>query len=182
MREPLGAHDRGGFQCKYMPSRFGEKMNVTSAILRYLGAAFIMLLTLTTGVDVVGRYFFNAPLTGGLDITVNLLTLVAGCGIAACTLAEDHITVDSLYGILSPFWQRLMRLLGYLFEFVVYAILFFQGIKAVYRSITPFFEVSISLPLPVFPFRLALAVAFLLSLVAVVCSLVRHFRSQPSDT
>jgi len=157
-------------------------MNVMSAILRYLGAAFLILMTFATGMDVVGRYFFNWPLPGGLDITVNLLTLVAGCGIAACTFAEDHINVDSLYSILPPFWQRLMRLLGYLFEFFVYAVLFWQGLKAVYHSITPFFEVSISMPLPVFPFRLALAVAFLLSLIAVVCSLVRHFRGKSSDT
>jgi TRAP-type C4-dicarboxylate transport system permease small subunit len=156
-------------------------MNVLSTILRYLGAAFLILLTFTTGVDVIGRYLFNAPLPGGLDITVNLLTLVAGCGIAATTLAEDHINVDSLYAILPPFWKRWVRRLGYLFEFFVYAVLFVQGIRAVYHSITPFLEVSISMPLPVFPFRLALAVAFLLSLVAAVYSLVRHFRGKSSD-
>ncbi len=157
-------------------------MDKISSILKYFGAAFVALLALTTGLDVVGRYFFNWPLPGGLDISVNLLTLVAGCGIAACTFAEDHINVDSLYSILSPFWQRLFRLLGYLFEFFFYAVLFWQGLKAVYRSMTPFLEVSISMPLPVFPFRLALAVAFLLSLIAVICSLIRHFRRKSSDT
>ena len=121
------------------------------------------------------------PLPGGLDITVNLLTLVAGCGIAATTLAEDHISVDSLYAILPPFWQRSVKLLGYLLEFLVYAVLCWRGIKAVYHSVTPFLEVSMSMPFPVFPFRLALAVAFFLSLVAVVYSIARLFRPKSND-
>ena len=156
-------------------------MNVTSVILKYLGAAFLILMTLATGMDVIGRYFLNMPLPGGLDITVNLLTLVAGCGIAATTIVDDHISVDSVFALLPPFWQRSMRLLGYLLEILVYSVLCWRGIRAVYRSITPFLEVSISMPLPVFPFRLALAVAFFLSLVAVVYSIARLFRPKSND-
>lgn len=156
-------------------------MNKMSAILKYLGAAFLGLMTLATGMDVIGRYFLNFPLPGGLDITVNLLTLVAGCGIAATTVAEDHISVDSLYAILPPFWKKSVRLLGFLLEVLVYSILFWRGITAVYHSITPFLEVSISMPFPVFPFRLALAVAFFLSLFAAAYSIVRLFRSKPND-
>jgi len=151
-------------------------MNVISAILRYLGSAFLILLTLTTGTDVVGRYLFNSPLPGAFDITVNLLTLIAGCGIALTTAAEDHIKVDSLFAIVPPFWQKVMRLFGYLLEIIIFSVLFFQGVLAVYHSITPFLEVSLGTPFPLYPYRLALAVAFLLSLIATVHSVVRFFR------
>lgn len=156
-------------------------MNRMSAILKYLGAIFLGLMTLVTGIDVIGRYLFNAPLPGGLDITINLLTLVAGCGIAATTIAEDHINVDSLYLVLPAFWKKWVRFLGLFLEAFIFSVLFWRGIAAVYHSITPFFEVSMSIPLPVFPFRLALAVTFLLSLIAAIYSITRLFRPKSGD-
>jgi TRAP-type C4-dicarboxylate transport system permease small subunit len=55
------------------------------------GLVFLMLLTFG---DVIGRYFFNAPITFTVEITELLMGLVILLGLGLTTLRSGHIAVD----------------------------------------------------------------------------------------
>lgn len=69
-------------------------------------AVLMFSLMLLTCVDVVGRYFFNKPVTGGFEVTEMLLAALIFAGLPLVTLRGDHITVD-LFDPLIP--DRLFR-------------------------------------------------------------------------
>ena len=76
-----------------------------------IGAALILFsLILITCVDVVGRYFFSAPLSGAFELTeVLLAALVFLALLPLTTERKEHIEVDLLNVVLS---QRVNRLLS----------------------------------------------------------------------
>lgn len=68
-----------------------------------VAAALMFCMMLLTCVDVVGRYFFNRPVTGGFEMTEMLLAALIFAGLPLVTLRGDHITVD-LFDAVTPGW------------------------------------------------------------------------------
>jgi TRAP-type C4-dicarboxylate transport system permease small subunit len=64
--------------------------------LGLIAAALMFCLMLLTCVDVVGRYFFNKPVTGGFEMTEVLLAALIFTGLPLVTLRSEHIVVDLL--------------------------------------------------------------------------------------
>jgi TRAP-type C4-dicarboxylate transport system permease small subunit len=64
--------------------------------LGLIAAALLFGLMLLTCVDVVGRYFFNRPVTGGFEMTELLLAALIFAGLPLVTLRSEHIVVDLL--------------------------------------------------------------------------------------
>ena len=60
-------------------------------------------MMLLTCVDVIGRYFFNQPVSGGFEITEMLLAALIFCGLPLVTLRNEHVTVDVLDPV-TPDW------------------------------------------------------------------------------
>lgn len=63
---------------------------ITAVILGLL----LLALTGVTIVDVVGRYFFARPLSGGKELTELLVMGVVFAGLPAITLDDGHVTAD----------------------------------------------------------------------------------------
>lgn len=74
-------------------------MRTITAVL--LGVLLIAL-TAVTVVDVVGRYVFNSPLSGGMELTELLVMGVVFAGLPAITLDDGHITADLFTQLFSP--------------------------------------------------------------------------------
>jgi TRAP-type C4-dicarboxylate transport system permease small subunit len=72
------------------------------------GAASVCLLglMLITFADVVGRYFFNAPLVFTVEIVELGMGLMLFFGLAMTTLNRGHIAVDLITGFL-PLYARI---------------------------------------------------------------------------
>jgi len=68
-----------------------------------VAAALMFCMMLLTCIDVVGRYFFNKPVTGGFELTEMLLAALIFAGLPLVTLRGDHITVD-LFDPFTPDW------------------------------------------------------------------------------
>ena len=69
------------------------------AVLGGFAAVMLAILVGLTVVDVVGRYFFNAPIPGGYEITQILMAAIIFGGLPAVSRLESHITVDLLDGL-----------------------------------------------------------------------------------
>ncbi|MBI3436850.1 MAG: TRAP transporter small permease [Proteobacteria bacterium] len=87
-------------------------------VLGLFAAVVLFALMLLTCVDVVGRYFFNQPVTGGFEITEMLLAALIFCGLPMVTLRNDHVTVDILDGITPDWLFRIEHVVASLIGFV----------------------------------------------------------------
>ena len=94
------ASDRQPFE------RFDRGVALVVEALGVLAALLLFCLMALTCVDVVGRYFFGAPVYGGFEITEMLLALVIFAGLPLVTLRNEHVMVDLLDPIMP---DRLLR-------------------------------------------------------------------------
>jgi TRAP-type C4-dicarboxylate transport system permease small subunit len=81
------------------------------------GAALILFsLILVTCVDVVGRYFFSAPLSGAFEITEILLAALVFMALPLTTERKEHIEVDLINVVLSDTIKRYLSVFAGLFS------------------------------------------------------------------
>jgi TRAP-type transport system small permease protein len=80
---------------------------IVHAVALYCGGAVLSALMVTIIVDVVGRYAFNAPLYGSLDVAVVLLVLAVSCAIGYGGRAGAHVTADMVTTVVGPKFEWL---------------------------------------------------------------------------
>jgi TRAP-type C4-dicarboxylate transport system permease small subunit len=156
-------------------SRFTLIVNGIGAV----GAAILVLLTCT---DVMGRYLFNLPITGGFEATGLVLSVVATCGIVVSTASNSHISVDVIYERLSNRGKRILTYFSATLGIIFSAVLGWQGVVAVKNSITPYLDETPGLAhIVTFPFRIILAVGFMLCVFVLIYTLKHPTNSKTSE-
>ena len=76
-----------------------------------VGVLILFMMAITT-IDVVLRYFFNAPLKGAFEMTEISMALVIFAGMSLATARREHITVNLFESRLSPALRRWQRIGG----------------------------------------------------------------------
>ncbi|MEO7117215.1 MAG: TRAP transporter small permease [Caldimonas sp.] len=67
-----------------------------------VSATVLFAMMLVTATDVAGRYLFNTPLPGGLELTEMMLASLIYSGLPLVSLGRGHIVIDTL----DPFFPR----------------------------------------------------------------------------
>ena len=88
-----------------------------------VGLAFMMVLTFC---DVIGRYVFNSPIVGTVELTELSMGLIVFLGLAFTTQAEAHITVDLVTFRLSVRWRDRLAVLTRMASLVLAALMCWQ--------------------------------------------------------
>jgi TRAP-type C4-dicarboxylate transport system permease small subunit len=119
---------------------------------------FLMLLTFG---DVIGRYFFNAPITFTVEITELLMGMVILLGVGLTTLKEGHITVDILTRTLPAPLRRYQEMLARFCVVVGLAVITWQLFEQTLMVFGDGLYTQI-MGIPVYPFAavMTLAAAF----------------------
>lgn len=65
-----------------------------SGFFRYMTAIMLFVLMILTCVDVFGRYFFNHPVYGGLELTEIFLAAMIFFALPLVSYKGDHVEVD----------------------------------------------------------------------------------------
>ena len=100
--------------------------------LARLGAFALAIMMLLTFADVIGRYFFDAPIVGTVEITELLMGLIIYTGVGMTTFARGHIQVDIVVGYLSPRRRAIADLLALSVTIAFSLLIFWQlCIKAI---------------------------------------------------
>lgn len=128
-----------------------------------VGAALLLFcLILVTCVDVVGRYFFSAPLSGAFEMTELLLAALVFMALPLTTERKEHIEVDLLGMALGPQSQRLLSAFGGLFSAALLATLAWRLASHAYASAEDE-AVTNALAIPLAPFGYLAAFSCLVS-------------------
>jgi TRAP-type C4-dicarboxylate transport system permease small subunit len=75
---------------------------IVRAVALYCGGAVLAVLMTVIIVDVTGRYVFNAPLNGSLDLSIVLLVLAVSCAIGYGGRTGAHVTADMVTTVVGP--------------------------------------------------------------------------------
>jgi len=81
---------------------------VTSASACVAGGALVLLMLLTTA-DVIGRYFFNSPISGVFDLTHFAVSIMVYLGLAYCGFRGAHVVIELLYDKLPAGARRVLN-------------------------------------------------------------------------
>jgi TRAP-type transport system small permease protein len=146
------------------------------ALASVAGTLLFAMMTLTF-IDVVLRYFFNAPIKGGFEVTEMMMAVLIFAGLPLVSRKNEHVTIDVMDRI---FPYGLRRLLHVLIHLVCAAAL--AGMAwLLYRKAGNFAEIgdiTQTLKFPIAPFVYLMAA---LTLATAFVHLAAAFGRPPSD-
>lgn len=156
---------------QYQLGTSSGRLDISFVLQRTLGvgaALLLFCLILVTCVDVVGRYFFSAPLNGAFEITELVLAALVFAALPLTTERKEHIEVDLLVMVLKPWVQHILSICAGIFSAVVLVILAWrlgvQGLAAADHGAT-----TNALVIPLAPFAyLAAFSCFISAIIAFV--------------
>lgn len=129
-------------------------------VLNIVAGAVLAFMMFFTGIDVVARYFFHAPILGSFEIMTFMLPAVVAFAFAYCFVQEGHVRVDLLTSLLSEKKRAVLHAVSYfsvLVLFVILTIATFQRFMFLYNT----GKTSEVLYWPYYPFVLIVFIGWL---------------------
>ena len=153
-----------------------------STWLVWLGAVILVVMTVMTFADVVGRYAFNSPIVGAVETTELFMGVIVYLGMAMTTHSRGHISVDLLTANVGPQARRVMAVFADLISVVFVSFLSWELWRVARRTLdsnllTQVWEV------PVYPAAYVMAAASSVMVLVLVLQLLATVGqlSRPGD-
>lgn len=105
--------------------RWVEKAIYTTAAV---GMVFVIPLMVLTTADVVGRSFFNKPVTGTFELSEYMLAVIILLSAAYTQQIKGHVSVDFLTSRFNPKIQRTLQVLTTGLSLLIMTIVVWQGV------------------------------------------------------
>lgn len=153
-------------------------MNILFKITVYSGVALIAFMGLLTLSDVTGRYIFNSPIRGTVEIITSLLFAIAGLAVAAAMFKDEHVKVEMVFDKLSLRWQRILRIFADILGFIAFAAITWQNAIVSWESFIELEPMSTAFLVPIYPFRIVGTLGFAITAVVFIYHLIEVCRSQ----
>lgn len=148
-----------------LPRSQGGLVRLIELLLDTLCASLLILMTGITTIDVVGRYFFHAPIYGAYESNELLLGILVFAALPRVTWHQKHLTVTALSTALSPGMQqaqqRILSLISGLCLLVLSYFLWQHG-----AQLASYGDMSNALDVPLAPFAYVIAVLTAISALA----------------
>jgi len=143
-------------------------------------AVVLFIMMLVTIVDVAGRYGFNAPLPGAVEITELLMGLLVFGGLPLVTLHEEHVTISLLDGLIRGRAKRVQRAIVSQISAVLVAFIAWRLVIRG-RELASYGDRSSYLGVPLAPVAYFMSVMAALTAGALVLLAWNHWRGRPID-
>lgn len=132
-----------------------KKKRYFSTYLSYIGNIALAAMMLLTTVDVVGRYFFSAPVLGAYEITEYLMLITVFAFLALAQAEKAHINVDIVFNRLPDKLRFILERFNHVVCFLMMALVTWMGIHHTV-DIKATGEQSLLLKIPDYPFAIFL--------------------------
>jgi len=107
-------------------------VSVLCKIFLLIASLMMAALVVIVCIDLALRYFFNAPLLWGTEVTEILLLYITFLGAAWVFKEDGHVVVDVLVGKTSGKQKKILMAFSYTLITVVSAVLIYYGFYATY--------------------------------------------------
>ena len=137
-----------------------------------IGIILLLGVVMLIGIDVAGRFLFNFPIKGSIEISQFVLVSLFSLGFVLVTIRKEHVTVDLFLERLRPLLQRRLLIITNLISVGLFLICasasFYVFVESFERH-----EATDVLGIPFYPFRLLFAASFIVTLAVVVAEIIR---------
>ena len=113
---------------------FEESLNKVCRIFDVVAAAMLFVLMVQNGADVIGRYFFNAPIIGANERGQLLLGMMVFLSWGYTQIKKGHVTVELFLMKFSPRVQSGINLVTTFLTFLFFALVVWQGTIAALKT------------------------------------------------
>ncbi|MGY6706041.1 TRAP transporter small permease subunit [Roseinatronobacter sp.] len=162
-------------------SALAKTLHWTAAALSMIGTIWIALLMFVIVADVLGRNFFNSPITGVAEVAARSVVAIAFLQISAAVLNGRMTRSDMLVRVLSHFSPRATAVLEVLFALVGAAV-FLAIAYAVWPdtvrayNTNEYFGVRGVFTVPTLPFRAIIIIGAVFAALAYLAVAIQHMR------
>jgi TRAP-type C4-dicarboxylate transport system permease small subunit len=159
----------------------GKTLHWGAASLSIIGTIWIALLMLVIVADVLGRNFFNSPITGVAEVAARSVVAIAFLQVSAAVLNGRMTRSDMLLRVFSHFSPRVTAALELLFA-LVGAMIFLAVAYAVWPdtvrayNTNEYFGVRGVFTVPTLPFRVIIIIGAVFASLAYLVVAVEHLR------
>ncbi len=140
------------------------------------GAFVLAALMFMTFGDVVGRYAFNSPIVGAVEMTEMCMGLIVFLGLAFTTRAGGHIAVDVVTSRLPARWRRRLDLVADVASTLIVGLISWQLWRIAADTVSDNLLTQVW-ELPVYPVAYVMAAASTLVVVPVAAQTFRSLRA-----
>ncbi|MEJ2639825.1 MAG: TRAP transporter small permease [Desulfosarcinaceae bacterium] len=137
-----------------------KKRRSLSTYLSYIGNGAIFAMMLLTTADVIGRYFFNAPVLGAYEITEYLMLIMVFSFLALTQSAKAHISVDIVFNRLPAGLQHILQRLNHVICLLLMILVTWKSFERIWE-LKKTGEASVLLKIPDYPFAVFLVIGCL---------------------
>ena len=145
-----------------------ELLNAISLII----VVFLMFLTMG---EVISRYVFNYPIPGHHEMVELCVPALAFLGIARLERKGGHINIDIVLENLTEKLRYLIECFFYFLTFSIVALIAIATFKNSMEALS-FREATETLQIPIWPFRLSIAIGSLALCFRFIVSFVDNIR------
>ncbi len=152
-------------------------LRTTDSVLKtfqIVGMAIVVVLMLLTVAHVIGRYLFDFPMLGVVEVSGLMVITLVFLAAPYDFLIDRHIAVDVVVRRLPEKVALMVNCLSYFITLVIVTLAFVWTIKTGQKQ-SGSGAITDILRIPLYPFYFVVAFGWLLSLMAIVARLMRFF-------
>lgn len=143
--------------------------------IRYISMATLFLMMCLITADVIGRYVFNKPIKGALEVDELMMVVAVFLALAYCTMNRAHIIVEILLFRLSKRTQAILNSFSSICGVVIIGIILWQtGMRGWEELLSPTGSITMLLSIPIAPFLLLATVGFILMVLELIISVIHY--------
>jgi TRAP-type transport system small permease protein len=150
--------------------KFGRKLAKGVALLGAVITALMMFLTVA---DVIGRRFFNAPVTGAFELTKIMLVFLVSFGLAHAQAEGENIGINILFDKFPKMLRLILEVLINIVSIGMFTVVFLNVFKYAER-VARSNQITSVLRLPMAPWIYISAIGVGFLVLALVFDLVRN--------
>jgi len=126
-------------------------IEILTNFLVAIASAALAIMMFLMATDVIGRYFFNSPLRGGLEMVEYLMALIVPLSVAYCASHRAHVVVDLVVDHLPKIVRQILNIIVTMLSIIFVALISWQSFLYIFE-IRDSGLTSAVLKIPAYPF------------------------------
>lgn len=153
---------------------FKRWVNRASGILDGIGAILLLILMFQGAADVIGRKFFNSPISGTLPRAQLIVAAMVFFSWGYSHIAGAHVKVDLIISRLSDRGQAIVNFTTTLMALILFGLITWRGIMTakLYHEVGRLVD---TIHWPLAPFQLLVSVGALVLCLVLITDLIKFF-------
>ena len=161
-----------------MQPHWSEKVTTfVTGVLTVIAATALILMMFLTAADVAGRFFFNSPISGAMELVEYLMAIIVPFSVAYCALKKSHVAVDLIVDHFPKGLQKICHFFVTIPAIVFILLISWQNYLSIFETYESKMTSAVLL-IPAYPFIIPIVIG---TFVFAVIMVVQLFTSKTKE-